>query len=204
MHAETTGVAGMPSKLARLEERHVAALNGLVRQLRTTGGSPRVVPWADPDSGGVDARVLVLFESPANLTVSAGASAFSSEDNENATSRSFAAARIEAGMTRRDYLRWNVVPWPLFDAAGVRRPPNADDLDEAQPALAAVIELMPGLSSIVTFGATALTAVMRYYTLHDHPVIVPVLAAPHPSPANGHRRGENHVRAVNALRRSLP
>ena len=88
----------MPSKLDRLEERHVAALNGLVRQLRTSGGSPRVVPWADPDSGGVDARVLVLFESPANLTVSAGASAFSSEDNENATSRSFAAARIEAGV----------------------------------------------------------------------------------------------------------
>ncbi|MEA9984210.1 MULTISPECIES: hypothetical protein [Subtercola] len=41
------------------------------------------------------------------------------------------------------------------------------------------------------------------YTLHDHPIIVPVLAAPHPSPANGHRRSANHVRAVNALLRSL-
>lgn len=97
----------MTSKLDRLEEPHVAALNGLVRQLRTTSHVPRVVPWADHDSGGVNARVLVLFESPANVTVSAGASAYSSEDNENATSRSFAAARIDAGMSLSDYFRWN-------------------------------------------------------------------------------------------------
>lgn len=203
MHAETTGVAGRASKLDRLEEPHVAALNALVRRLRTADHGSRVVPWVDPDSGGVQARVLVLFESPANLTASANSSAFSSEDNVNPTSRSFKAARLEAGMSRGDYVRWNVVPWPLFDAAGGRRVPNADDLNDAQPALAAIIALMPSLTSIVTFGATALTGIMRYYTLHAQPVIVPVLAAPHPSPANGHRRAENHVRAVNALRRSL-
>jgi len=43
---------------------------------------------------------------------------------------------------------------------------------------------------------------MRYFTLHPCPVLRPVLAAPHPSPANGTHRREQRERIVNVLRRA--
>jgi hypothetical protein len=52
----------------------------------------------------------------------------------------------------------------------------------------------------VTFGTPALTGVMRYFTLEPRARVVPVLAAPHLSPANATRAGEKHLRAVTALR----
>jgi len=55
---------------------------------------------------------------------------------------------------------------------------------------------------VVPLGAVALNAVMRYFTPAEAPVIVPVLAAPHPSPANGAHRAEQHLRMVNAFTRA--
>jgi uracil-DNA glycosylase len=181
-------------------DEHVAPLNDLVRHWRASADPPRFVPWFDPDSGGVGARVLVLLQSPAASTVQAGPEAISSEDNPNRSSRALRAARIEAGLRRTDYLRWNIIPWACA-AAG---PPTVADLDAAQPALHAVLRLLPELTGIVTLGGHALTGVMRYFTLHPDPVIAPVLGAPHPSPANGHRRAERHERTVRALQRALP
>lgn len=61
---------------------------------------------------------------------------------------------------------------------------------------------MPSLRPVVTLGASALTGIMRYFTLHPAPLLYPVLAAPHPPPANGAHRHEQHTRIVNALRRA--
>ncbi|MGG7453018.1 hypothetical protein ACQ3HE_19140, partial [Plantibacter auratus] len=46
----------------------------------------------------------------------------------------------------------------------------------------------------------ALDGVMRHLTLHDDARVIPVLGAPHPSPANGRHRADQHLRSVNALR----
>jgi uracil-DNA glycosylase len=177
---------------------HVAPLNDLVRQWRASTGPPRFVPWFDPDSGGTAARVLILLQSPAASTIQSGPEALSSEDNPNASSRALRAARIEAGLSRTDCLRWNIIPWAVPGG----RAPTVADLDAARAALHAVLCLLPELSGIVTLGGHALTGVMRYFTLHPDPVIVRVLAAPHPSPANGHRRAERHERTVRALQRA--
>lgn len=163
------------------------------------GAAPgRFVPSFDPNSGRTDARVLVLLERPAVDTVARGDDAVSSEDNANPSSRSFRRARIEAGLARQDYLRWNIIPWIDTDPVASK----VAELDGARAALHDLLSALPRLERIVTLGQPALTGVMRYFTLHENPVLRMVLAAPHPSPANGRHRGEQHVRIVAALSRA--
>ncbi|WP_424347878.1 uracil-DNA glycosylase [Kocuria sp. CH-021] len=180
-----------------MDEPHVAPLNALVRSWRSGG---RFVPWADPDGGGTGARVLVLMEAPGPATVAAGERGFSSEDNPDPTARVFKALREESGLARGDYLRWNVVPWSLRDADGRHRPPRAEDLVEAEPALRELVGSLPELRVVVTFGAPALTGMMRLLTVEDPPRLLPVLGVPHPSLRNGHRRVETRQRILVALR----
>ena len=58
-------------KQGRLREEHVAPLQALVDEIRDPGSGIReerdtdAVPYVDPDSGGVGARVLFIVESPA-------------------------------------------------------------------------------------------------------------------------------------------
>lgn len=158
----------------------------------------RFVPAFDPDSGRTRSRLLVLLERPAANTVAQGPVAVSSEDNPNASSRAFRSARLEAGLARNEYLRWNIIPWVDTTPAGS----STDELDEARDALHDLLSALPRLTCIVTLGQPALTGVMRYFTLHEDPVIRTVLAAPHPSPANGRHRSEQHARIVAALTRA--
>ena len=88
------------AKRTRVDEPHVAPLNELVRRWREPAGRPsRAVPWFDPDGGGVGARVLLLMESSGPRTVAAGDLGFSSEDNEDPTSRRL--RRLRAGSAPR-------------------------------------------------------------------------------------------------------
>ncbi|WP_353650023.1 uracil-DNA glycosylase family protein [Nakamurella sp. A5-74] len=175
------------------------ALDDLVSRWRAAAPG-RFVPAFDPDSGRTRARVLVLLERPAADTVARGDEAVSSEDNPNRSSRAFRDARIASGITRRDYLRWNMIPWADPGPPAVIR---SAELDSARDALHELMTALPLLRSIVTLGQPALDGVMRYFTLHDTPVIRTVLAAPHPSPANGRHRAEQHVRIVAALSRAM-
>jgi hypothetical protein len=170
-------------------------LNALLADWRHAGGGPeRFVPGFDPHSGGDRSTVLVLMESPGPATIAQRSSAISSEDNRGPTAKAFRAARIESGLAREEYLRWNVIPWAL------PRSPTVDDLEEARPALGQLLDALTEVRAIVTFGTPALTGVMRYFTLSDNVRVVPVLAAPHPSPANATRFAEKQLRAVTALR----
>lgn len=190
-------MTAVEDKRVRVDEPHVAPLNDLVRSWRR---EDRFVPWADPDGGGTAARVLVLMEAPGPATVAAGDLGFSSEDNPDPTARIFKALREESGLARGDYLRWNVVPWALRDAEGRHRPPRVEDLAEAGPALQDLVGALPELRVVVTFGAPALTGMMRLLTVEEPPRLLPVLGVPHPSLRNGHRRAETRQRILVALR----
>ena len=54
--------AFLAAKYARSTEPHVAPINRLAAQI--AAATDAVVPGADPDGGGVDARVLLLLETP--------------------------------------------------------------------------------------------------------------------------------------------
>lgn len=174
--------------------QHLVHLEKLAATWRMSPeGAPRFVPGFDPDSGGNRSRVLVLMESPGPATIARGEAAISSEDNLGPTATAFRRARRESGLARVDYLRWNIIPWALS------RPVTVEDLEQARPALADLLTALPGLRAIVAFGTPALTGIMRHFTLDPGARVVPVLAAPHPSPANATRAGEKHLRAVTAL-----
>lgn len=195
--AAPTPQTSREDKRACVDEPHVAPLNALVRSWRESG---RFVPWIDPDSGGIASRVLVLMEAPGPATVAAGDLGFSSEDNPDPTARVFQRLREESGLARADYLRWNVVPWALRNADGRHRPPRVDDLAAAEPALRSLLAALPGLRVVVTFGAPALTGMMRLLTVEEPARLLPVLGVPHPSLRNGHRREETRRRILVALR----
>lgn len=161
---------------------------------RDPAGGSRFVPRFDPWSGGTGSRVLALMQSPGPATIAAGAAAICSEDNPGPTVASFARARRESGLARAAYLRWNIVPWALTNAV------SSADIEEGRLALGELLRVLPALRAIVTFGTPALTGVMRHLTLATDARPVAVLAAPHPSPANGRHRAEQHQRAVQALR----
>ncbi|MDF1704877.1 MAG: uracil-DNA glycosylase [Aeromicrobium sp.] len=187
---------------SRVDEPHVFALNALVRAWRAAVDEQRFVPWFDPDGPGVNARILVLMESPGPRTVAAGDLGFSTEDNDDPTAAALRAARASAGVARDGYVRWNVVPWPTYDATGHRRPPLVRDLEEARPALKELWAALPDLHVVVAVGMPALQGVMRLMTIDETARVVPVLAVPHPSPRNAHARAEAFNRLRVALERS--
>ncbi|VXB25860.1 hypothetical protein NOCARDAX2BIS_190012 [Nocardioides sp. AX2bis] len=82
---------------------------------------------------------------------------------------------------------------------GWRRSPRIDDLEEARPALSALVTELVDLLVVVPFVSAAPEGWMRYLTLAAHPVLVPTLSVPHLSPANGHRRQEALDRTTAAL-----
>ncbi len=188
------------SKRAPVRDHPVGRLNELVEQWRLGGPEgTRFVPWFDPDGPGTSAKVLLLMEAPCPQTVAAGDFAFSSFDNEDPTTQQVRRAMTPSRLDPAHCLRWNVVPWALIGSEGRRRGPRVDDLEDARPALATLVAELADLRVVVPFGSAALQGWMRYLTLAEHPVVVPTLAVPHPSPANGHRRQEALHRTTAAL-----
>lgn len=191
------------SKRARVHDVPVGRLNELVEGWRFGGPSgTRFVPWFDPDGAGTGARVLLLMEAPGPKTVAAGDLGFSSLDNDDPTTRQVRRALTPSRLDPARCLRWNVVPWALTGPEGRLRSPRVNDLEEARPALSALLAELVDLRVVVPFGSAALEGWMRYLTLAEHPVLVPTLAVPHPSPANGHRRQEAFRRTTAALERA--
>ena len=195
---ETVAGVAWESKRARIGQAHVAPLNSLVLEWRSADLA-RQVPWFDPDDGGTGARVLVLMETPGPGTVRAGGSGFCSEDNPDGTARTFRALRAAAGLARRDYVRWNVVPWAVHDATGAWTAPTAVDLEDARPALAQLLGALPELRLVVVMGQRALAGYTRHVTLGVPVRALPLLATPHPSQRNTHARAEALLRIGNAL-----
>jgi hypothetical protein len=121
---------------------HVRPLMDVVRNLRAGG---LVVPNVDPNDGGVDARILVLLETPGPRAVESG---FVSRDNPDPSAKNIGKTLDAAGFARSDVLLWNVVPYcvSIVTAAHIR---------EAIPASQAFIERMQKLIAVVFCGRSA-------------------------------------------------
>lgn len=180
--------AAVRAREARLSEPHIAGLTALVERIRATRGGGNSVPWFDPDSGGVHAQVLLLFEAPGARAVGPGAvrpsrpgSGFISPDNNDDSAAAVFELEREAGLPRRLVLHWNIVPWYVGDGTKIRAV-NAADRAEAQPWLADLIELLTELRVVVLCGEAAQKGWDEYSG--PQPVGLWVLRCPHPSPVN--------------------
>ena len=170
----------------RLGEAHVAPLTGLVEQIREERQGVSV-PWFDPDSGGIAARILLLLEAPGPMAAPAPASSsllpsgFVSLDNDDATAATLHDLVAEAGLARNDVLMWNIVPWYLGDSHHTRvRSAKTADIEEGRIWIRRLVELLPHLGIAILLGEKSLHGWFKVAAQVGRPI--PALACPHPSP----------------------
>ena len=173
-HRQDVVVAG---KHARLREPHIAPVTELVDRIRAHVGHDHV-PYVDPTSGGVYARVLFLLETPARPA--ALGSGMLSPDNDDATAANVWELYREFDLGRTTAIHWNAVPWFLGDAD---RNKNAQrsDIAPGLPWLAELIDLMPDLRLVIAMGEIARKA-FGLYLLREDARLLPWLPVAHPSP----------------------
>lgn len=132
-----------------LNQPHVRALTRYIYDLREQGLGE--VPYFDPLDGGINARVLFLFEEPGPMTLgSRGGSGFMSRNNDDrsaeATLHFMAKASIPRGLTAT----WNVVPW-WNGTSSVRAAELRQGIREGR----SLITLLPHLQAVVFVGKKA-------------------------------------------------
>jgi uracil-DNA glycosylase len=187
------------AKLARVHEPHVAPVNRFVEALTCERGAP--VPYVDPESGGVAARVLMVLETPSRR--GALRSGMVSMDNDDATARNLWLAHRDTGTPRGTGLLWNAVPWYV---GSERRNAAVTRADEAEGAevLLRLLDLLKEVRVVLPFGRPAGRCVATVGAeLAGRGVgVVPSI---HPSPNNyaarPHARAEVEAALVRARER---
>lgn len=187
----------MAAKQGRLWDSHVAPINQLVDQIRheiaeewadtSQGTAPPVfVPYVDPDSGGIRARVLFVLESPAGPA--ALGSGMLSADNNDETAKNVWRSYQASGMPRTYGLHWNAVPWYVGDGKRNKRV-TATDVTRAREYLRQLLDLAPAVRVVLALGRPAQASVAGAADVLAARGIR-VINAPHPSPISaGATRG---------------
>lgn len=145
----------LDARRAKCSEPHVAPLQALAERIAASHDAPKDVPRFDPFDGGINARVLLLQEAPGPRAVETG---FVSFDNPDQTAANARHACESAGLSRRDVVRWNAVPWYIGNAEGTKiRAATKLDLQRAEPWLAQLlaVDLLPRLEVVVLMGKKA-------------------------------------------------
>ena len=185
------------ARLARLQEPHIAPLTAFAERIRRTDDphEPYWAPYFDPKSGGVQAQVLLLLESP-GLQVSR--TKFVSLDNPDGTAENLSYLLKLAGLSRKRVLLYNSFPWQLSAQSVVT--PTDDHLLEAVPATLELLSLLPQLKVTVLVGRRAERA--WTHVVPFAPPALDVLTCPHPSPVNLNPRPEAAALALSVLGRA--
>lgn len=166
-----------PAEVARrramLALPRMARLRPLLDDLRARHGA---VPDPDPLDGGADARLLLLLETPGPRIRASG---IVSRDNPTGTGRNLRAMLAAAGISRRDTLVWNVVPWIIHPDGATNRAPSRAELRDGLADLPPLLDLLKRLRVAVLAGRFAATAEPAIRAARPR---LPILAMPHPSP----------------------
>ena len=188
---------------SRLDAPHLEPLNELVRAIREQRSE--AVPWFDPESGGVNARVLLVLEAPGPKAAPSPrgskvtSSGFVSLDNDDQTAANLQGLVREAALERNLLLMWNIVPWYLGNADHTKiAAAHARDVDAGGPWLRELVALLGDLRVAVLLGEKALRGWFRVSSQMLVPV--PVLAAPNPSPRSLQPHPQRRQAILEALR----
>jgi len=154
----------------------VAPVQALVRRIREFSGDP-AVPYVDPDSGGINSRVLFLLEAPASAA--AHGSTMLSPDNDDGTAANIFRLYQESGLRRDHAIHWNAVPWYIGDGTKIRAAKRVD-IAEGNRWLTELIDLLPDLRLVVATGAVARDA-FAMWLLTEHSRLLHWLVVPHAS-----------------------
>ncbi|WP_426954646.1 uracil-DNA glycosylase [Muricoccus radiodurans] len=174
--------AGLLSDPAELAARHAllrtaahtAPIRDLAARLRAATGRP--VPEPDPLDGGVEARLLLLLETPGPRVRE---DAIVSRDKPGGTGANLRRFLGAARIARRDTLIWNAVPWIIHAPGALNRAPRVAELRAGLEWLPPLLDVLPRLRVAVLAGRFAAAAEPVLRAARPR---LPVLAMPHPSP----------------------
>jgi uracil-DNA glycosylase len=138
----------------------------------------RRVPHVDPLDGGVDARLLLLLETPGPGDAPIR---FVSRDNPSGTGRNLGRFLAEARIARQDMLLWNAAPWIAHAPGAKNRALTRPEIREGIGTLPALLALLPRLEIVVLAGRVAAQA---RQTIAETRASAAIIEIPHPSPAN--------------------
>ncbi len=184
--------AFLAAKYTRSTEPHVAPINRLAARIAAATDS--VVPGADPDGGGIDARVLLLLETPSRA--GGYTTGLISIDNDDTAAANLWRGLAAVGLDRRLVLVWNAVPWYVGSADKIRSP-TPGEIAAGQGWLRELLDLLPDLRAVACFGRAAARAVLPL-----RPELVArgltLLESPHPSQRVYNRPGGQARERVHA------
>ncbi len=197
----------LAAKRARLWEPHVAPINEFIDRIKSeirveqaaagpdrASPAPVNVPYVDPDSGGVAAKVLFVLESPAGPA--ALGSGILSADNDDPTAKNVWKAYESSGMPRTLGLHWNAVPWYVGDGkknAGITKA----QVERGRRYLVELLTLAPSIRVVIALGKPAQRSVAGVADQLAQRGIE-LIEAPHPSPIPAGLTGGDSLVEVNA------
>ena len=158
-----------------LNHPHVQPLTRYVHELRAQELGE--VPYFDPLDGGIEARVLFLFEKPGRMTSGTDGvgSGFVSRNNDDPTAEATFCFMVEAGIPRELTVTWNVVPW-----WNGQRGVLSGELQRGVREVKNLIRLLPRLQAVVFVGKKSNKA--RRYLESSPGSRLAFFSSPHPSP----------------------
>jgi hypothetical protein len=123
--------------------------------------SRKSMPYFEPLDGGIEARVLILLESP---TRSDPYPRFASRDNRSPTQVNLKQCVDQSALPRKDSVLWNAYPWLPDEFSAHRALPIASTTKGMQ-ALPGVLKMLPNLEVPVLTGSLArhASSVIRRY-----------------------------------------
>lgn len=167
-------------KRQKLHEPHILPLTQLVEKWKSETGLE--IPYFDPDDGGVDAQLLLLFEKPGPSIFANNGSGFVSQDNKDGTAEAIKYFLHAEGIPRSKILIWNaVVAWNGTRRIGpferVSAPQHLTELLDALPRLKGIVQV--GKEAEKILGKVTMTARLSGYS---------ITSSLHPSPINKNLR----------------
>ena len=160
--------------MARLYDPPVGPLNRFVDQLRRDRADESI-PYVDPDTGGAEAQVLVLFQDPGSKTRPEQGSGMLSWSNDDPTAECFCELLANVGIDWKLLVPWNAVPWHT----GGKNP--ASVLAEGRRTLRDLLQLLPYAVAVLTAGDIAAAQWRMFGTEHAPARLLRAVHTLHPS-----------------------
>lgn len=187
--------AALAIKHAHIRDRHVAPINALADRVADSAGfSHGLVPYADPQLGGVDAEVLALLDNPSTKAEAGTGSGLLSLENDDPTARHCAEVYNDFGLRPGRVVHWNVAPAPIAGPKNGKS--SGPERDRGAVWLRELLEMLPNLRVILLMGAMARDGWKKSGLAPDG-IVIPV-DVPHPS-----NRGMRNTDAELRLHRGL-
>src|SRR5699024_4587455 len=135
------------AKRSKLSEPHIAPLVALADEIAAARGMQAgMLPYPDPELGGVYARALFLLSTPGPYAKAEHSGLLSLENDDPTAERQYNTYRA-VGLDMGKCVHWNAVPWPTAE----RTPTGAEQRD-AFPWLVRLMRLFTQLRVVVVLG----------------------------------------------------